>query len=206
MSRTVNALQAQRTTISILLVMLIIASCFLVLLWWGWKSAPRDIRISIPPDLRAGAVVKPDEFNAATVFGFTSLYFKELNRWPEDGQVDYPAKIDQFQHYMTPKFYKEIIAVMNRKAASGELQGRERYVLDVDGYGTYEAASVESLDDGSWAVTLRLEVVERLASLEVKRVTIEYPLHVVRMNVSPDRNIFGLALNGLVPGREERKL
>jgi hypothetical protein len=62
------------------------------------------------------------------------------------------------------------------------------------------------LSDGSWIVTVNLEIVERVSSMEAKRVAITYPMRVVRMNISPDKNIWGLAVDGYPEGQRSKEI
>lgn len=180
-------------------IMLIVAAA----LWYGWKQSPKNIRVSLPPDLRHGAVVKPGEYAAATIQAFAFATFREFNRWEEDGAADYGNKIFAAQAYLTPRYRSWLVKDMEDKAQNGELQGRSRYMLELDGVG-YDSENVQSLDDGSWLVHLKVIIVESIGSIEAKRVSVHYPMRVVKMNVSPQRNIWGLALDGYPSGMEEK--
>ncbi len=181
------------------LMVLLVMCCAL---WYGWQSAPDNLTVNIPPDLRHGAVVKPGEYAAATIQAFTFSTFREVNRWEEDGARDYGEKIFAAQAYLTPRYRQWLVDDMNDRAGNGELQGRSRYMLELEG-ADYSEENVESLADGSWLVHLRVMVVEDLGNIEVKRVAVHYPLRVVRMNISPQKNIWGLAIDGYPPGMEE---
>jgi len=133
------------------------------ILRYGWQKSPENLRITIPPDLRHGAVVKPGEYIAATIEAFTKSTFHR--QWLLDD--------------------------IENKAAAGELNGRERYTLEI-GDTTYDEDNVKSLDDGSWLVHVRLIIVERVDRVEVKRVGVHYPLRVLKMNISPTKNVWGL--------------
>ena len=52
------------------------------------------------------------------------------------------------------------------------------------------------LSNDSWLVWLDLQIVERTGSMEAKRTTVRYPFKVVRLNISPEKNIWGLAIDG----------
>lgn len=206
MSRTINVVNAQKFHIATLHLVILVLSLICVAMWYGWKTAPESLRVILPPDTRYGATIKPGDFDLATVYGFAKLTFTGFNRWVEDGEQEFPKKLTEYQPYFTPKFYGELDGVMQNKASKGELQGRSRYLLDAPGWETFHDEKVKVLDDGSWVVVLRFEVLENLGTMQVKKVTIEYPLHIVRMNVEPDKNAYGLAINGIAPGFEERKV
>lgn len=206
MSKTINVLDAKNMHIASLQVGLLILAVLSVGLAYGWYSAPQNLRITLPPDTRYGATIKPGDYDLPTVYGFAKLTFTAFNRWVEDGQVEFPERIDEYQPYFTPKFIDEVTAVMNVKASNGELEHRSRYVLDVPGWETFSDENIKLLDDGSWVVILRLEIIENIGAVQIKRPTIEYPLHIVRMNISPDKNAYGLAINGIGPGYKERTI
>lgn len=195
-SRYLDANAAARAHIATLYVVIVFLMLGCIGLWYGWKEAPRDIRISIPPDLRAGAIVRPDEYQAAQVFAFASLYHQALNRWEEDGARDFAKRIEELQAYVTPAYRDELIESMHQKMRDGELKGRTRYALTLEPYAEYQAEYVTTVNRDRWVVDLEVEIVEQVAGLEAKRVKIHYPISVVRINIDPARNIWGLALDG----------
>lgn len=196
MSRFSNLDTANKAHISSLWIVIVVQFAVMGGLWYGWQTAPRDLRISVPPDLRDGAIVRPDEYDAATVFAFAMATFRELNRWEENGVEDYGKKIQGLQARLTPTFREYLIRDMNIKHKKGELKDRVRYALEIPGNSLYRPDLVRTLADGSWIVDVNLEIVERVASMEAKRRQINYPLRVVRMNISPEQNMWGLALDG----------
>ncbi len=206
MSKFIDAQAAAHAHIRTLYVVVVFLMLVCMGLWHGWKEAPQFLRISIPPDLRAGAIVRPDEFQAAQVFSFARIYFIALNRWEENGEVDYPNKIHELQAYLTPSYREELIEIMNNKQKRGELDDRTRYSLPLEGYSEYQDKHVTTLKDGSWIVTLEVEIVEKVGGLEAKRVKIHYPLHIVKINIDPAKNIWGLALDGTPEGHTQRRM
>jgi len=59
-SRFLDANTAKQAHIRTLYVVMVFLMMINIGLWYGWKESPQYIRISIPPDLRAGAIVRPD--------------------------------------------------------------------------------------------------------------------------------------------------
>lgn len=174
-------------------------------MWYGWYKSPEHLRISIPPDLRKGAVVRPGEFASLTVESFATSIFRELHRWEENGEKDYGKKIQENQAYLTPRYRKWLIEDMNQRYKSGELKQRTRWTLEVDG-SAYNADNVVAYDDGSWLVHVRLRIFEEVGGLEAKNITVHYPLRVVNMNISPQKNHWGLALDGYPVGMHEEMI
>jgi len=206
MSRYTAADIARRAHIRSLYVVILLQFLAMAGLWYGWKTAPEDIRVSLPPDRRDGAIVRPGHMEAATVFNFAMSTMRELQRWEENGAIDYGKKIYERQAYLTPCFREFLIADMNARNAAGELTERVRYALELPDSTLYREDLVEVIDAGSWVVTANLEIVERVASTDVKDVAIAYPLHVVRMNIAPEQNEWGLALDCYLDGRRPEEI
>ena len=59
----------------------------------GWWSAPRDLTIHVPPDLRSGSTRKWWEVPPESVYAFTFYVFQTLNRWPTNGEEDYARNL-----------------------------------------------------------------------------------------------------------------
>jgi len=171
-------------------------------MWYGWYQAPKNLRISIPPDLRTGAVVKPGEFSSLTVEAFASSIFREIHRWEVDGQDDYGQKILENQAYLTPRYRDWLVSDLNQRDKDGQLKQRVRWSIELDGSG-YNPENVVAYDDGSWVVHLRLNIFEEIGGIKAKDIKVHYPLRVVKMNVSPQHNFWGLALDGYPIGMQE---
>lgn len=206
MSRYANALDAEKSKSRVLLFVVFLMALMNAGLWYGWKSAPKHLLVTIPPDLRHGAIMKPGSYEAANVYAFAYQTFRELHHWPENGAQDYARKIFEQQAYLTPRYRDILIRDMNVKNDMGELEERVRWTLDHDATLTYQDEDVEPLPDGSWLCHIRLTVVEAIAGEEIKRVSIHYPLRVVKMNISPKQNIWGLALDGYPKGQFEQRI
>lgn len=56
-------------------------------LWYGWQSAPRDLTVHLPPDIRAGTSLGPARCRQS-VYAFGQYIFQQLNRWETDGQKE----------------------------------------------------------------------------------------------------------------------
>ncbi len=59
----------------------------------GWMMAPRALTIYTPPDVRSGSTRPWWPVPVSQVYAFGFYIFQQLNAWPKDGEVDYPAKI-----------------------------------------------------------------------------------------------------------------
>lgn len=201
-SKIIDGIQARDRTITILLIVVVGLIVLNMTTVHGWKSIQNDVRVTVPPNNFNGVTLKPGEFDQATVYGFTKSTFKALNRWVNNGQVEYAENIEKYRVYFTPKFFSEVSAHYKKKNDDGELKDRSRYMLDVIGSQVFNADDVETLNDGSWVVTVKVDVKEHIGKYLIKETSQVYPLHIVRLNIDPELNKWGLAINGIAENRE----
>ena len=86
-------------TLRVVIVCLLLA---VIALWWRNGDLQDTRRLYIPPDLTQGLITDFDRVPAPTVYTFASYIFQQLNRWPNDGEKDYPHKIYALQGFLTP--------------------------------------------------------------------------------------------------------
>ena len=60
----------------------------ILVLWFGWSQAPKQLTVHVPPDLRSGATLAVGEVPEANVYAFAFYIFQQLNRWSEDGLLN----------------------------------------------------------------------------------------------------------------------
>ncbi len=164
-------------------------------LWFGWVQSPASLTVHIPPDLRSGASLAAGEVPPANVYAFAFYIFQQLNRWPEDGAKDYGEAIFRVSPYLTPRYRQTLIDAMALKAKRGELAYRVRGVHEVTGH-SYQEQRVDVLASDVWVVWLDLQLRESVKGMTVKQTAIRYPLRVVRYDVDPQTNPWGLAIDG----------
>ena len=162
---------------------------------FGWYTAPRDLIIHQPPDLRSGSTRKATEVPPQSVYAFGFYVFQQLNRWAVNGDEDYWNRIHSFAAYITPEFAEALKADFELKRGRRELQYRQRSVHEVPGR-VYEPSRVKIESPDSWIVTLDLQILETYRGETIKNTAVRYPLRVVRYDVDPEQNPFGLALAG----------
>ena len=163
----------------------------------GWWSAPRDLTIHVPPDLRSGSTRKWWEVPPESVYTFTFYVFQQLNRWPTDGEADYARNLHVLSPYFTPACQVFLQSDYEFRRNAGELRQRVRGIYEIPGrgYGDNPGARVQVVSDRDWLVTLDVSADEYHGSEQVKRALVRYPIKVVRADVDPARNPFGLALD-----------
>ena len=169
-------------------------------LWFGWSQAPKHLTVHLPPDLRSGAAQAADHVPEANVYAFAFYIFQQINRWASDGAEDYGQAIFRVSPYLSARYRAELITDMELKGKRGELAYRVRGVQEVPGHGFGEAR-VDVLGAGTWVVWLDLELSESVKGMTVKKTHIRYPIRVVRLDIDPETNPWGLALDGFeAPG------
>lgn len=197
MSRFKNAVDTQRAHILTLRGVVAILSVTCAALWYGWQTAPQALTIHVPPDLRTGSVRKWWDVPPQGVYAFGLYIFQQLNRWPSNGERDYADAIFKLQHYLTPACRAFLDGDYTYRKEAGELRKRVRGVYEIlgRGYADDPTFRVKTLDRDSWLVHLDVNADEYYGSEPVKRAVVRYPLRVVRFDVDPERNPYGLALD-----------
>lgn len=194
MSQFKHALAARDAHIITLRLALGLLLVIIVALWYGWQSAPRHLTIHNPPDLRAGSTRPWWKVPPGNVYAFAFYIFQQINRWPVDGDRDYPRNLSALSAYLTPACRAQLEQDYRQRRDAGELRDRVRGVYEIPGRG-FHHKRVEVLDRDRWTVTLDLTVDEYYRAEPVKRALARYPLSVVRYDVDAEKNPWGLALD-----------
>lgn len=169
----------------------------LLVMGLGWWSAPRDMNIHIPPDLRSGSTRKWWEVPPASVYSFSFYIFQQLNRWPVNGEDDYSRNIQALSAYLTPSCQTFLQQDYEQRRNTGELRQRVRGIYEIPGrgFGDDPTSRVKVVSDQDWIVTLDVAADEYYGSEQVKRALVRYSLKVARLDNDPERNPFGLVLD-----------
>jgi integrating conjugative element protein (TIGR03746 family) len=171
--------------------------CLAVILGVGWWSAPRDLTIHVPPDLRSGSTRKWWQVPPESVYAFAFYVFQQINRWPTNGEEDYKRNIQALSAYLTPSCREFLERDYKTRRENGELHQRVRGIYEIPGrgYGENPNARVRTISDHDWVATLDVTADEYYAGENVKRAFVRYPLRVQRMDINPERNPFGLVID-----------
>lgn len=163
----------------------------------GWWSAPRNLTIHNPPDLRSGSTRKWWEIPPGTVYAFTFYIFQQLNRWPADGEADYRRNIVTLANYLTPSCKAFFEGDYKFRSANNELRKRVRGVYEIPGRGYTDDPTfrVKQLATDAWQVNLDLATDEYYGSETVKRTFVRYPIRVQRLDIDPEKNPWGMVLD-----------
>lgn len=132
-----------------------------------------------------------------SVYAFTFYIFQQLNRWPTDGEQDYARNLQALSPYLTPSCRAFLQQDYDYRRSTGELREHVRGVYEIPGrgYGDDPSSRVTAISRDDWRVTLDLSADKYYGAEQVKRALVRYSLKVVRMDVDPERNPFGLGLN-----------
>ena len=161
------------------------------------QSRIREINVHIPPELSSGVVQKAGYIPRPNVYLFTSNILQALNNWTENGEVDFKRNIEAYQHYLTPGFKEQLLALYNKKNDRGELSERVRGVQELFGH-EYDDSKVSSLAANVWRVEVDLKIREWFRGMKVKEVDLAFPVRVVRYDVNRQLNPWGMALDGFI--------
>ena len=197
MSRFKNTVDQQKAHINTLRAALVGVVIICAAFWYGWKSAPNTLTVHVPPDLRSGSTRLWWDVPPENVYSFALYIFQQLNRWPNSGDKDYSKAIYSLQNYLTPSCKAELEEDHRSRQMRGELQKRVRGVYEILGRGYVDKPTfrVQQSSQNSWLVNLDLNADEYFLTEQVKRSVARYPVKIVRYDIDPSKNPYGLALD-----------
>ena len=194
MARLKKALDGRDSHILTLRILIGILAIALFYSIAGWKAAPEHIKIDIPPDLRSGSTRGIQERHPFNVYAFGYYIFQQMNNWPVEGVEDYKKQINRLSCYITPRFKGELERDYEQRLKRHELN-RTRDLQEMpDRPYTDKRVYVESGD--SWVAFYDVNIKETFRSEIVKDIFVRYPVRIVRWDVDPECNLWGLALDG----------
>jgi integrating conjugative element protein (TIGR03746 family) len=165
---------------------------------YGWKSTQLNQVLHVPPDLSAGAQIKTGDVPPPTVYAFAYYMMQQLNRWPENGEVDAGKNTDECKVTLQKE--------LDLKSKRGELSLRTRIFTELPGAG-YEDKRVEKIGkNNKWWVQIDSEIEERQNGILIKKVPIRYTVKVIAVKADYEQNPWNLAIDCFDPERPPRKL
>jgi integrating conjugative element protein (TIGR03746 family) len=174
------------------------AALFVValLLGFGWWSAPKSLTIHVPPDLRSGSTRKWWDVPPESVYAFTFYIWQQAQRWPTMAAKTTRATCMRCRlpHAELPGLPAAGLRIpaQQRRAAPA----RARHLRDSRPRLRRRSGHARrTVSDRDWIVTLDVSADEYYGAEQVKRALVRYPIKVVRMDIDPERNPFGLALD-----------
>tara|TARA_R110002167_G_scaffold204404_11_gene408598 strand:+ start:12401 stop:13072 length:672 start_codon:yes stop_codon:yes gene_type:complete len=161
---------------------------------YGWKQSPERIKIDIPPDLRSGSTRGIEERHPFNVYAFGFYIFQQMNNWPVQGVEDYKERIRGLSCYFTPSFKGWLERDYERRMKRHELS-RTRYIQEMPER-PYNPKRVYKESPDNWVTFFDVNVKETFRAETVKDIFVRFPVRVVRWDVNPECNMWGLALDG----------
>lgn len=189
--KALDGMDSHILTLRIVIGVLVVALFFAMA---GWKASPEHIKIDIPPDLRSGSTRGIEDRHPFNVYAFGYYIFQQMNNWPVEGLVDYKKQINRLSCYITPRFKGELERDYEQRQKQHELN-RTRALQEMpERPYTDKRIYVESGD--SWVAFFDVNIKETFRSEIVKDIFVRYPIRIVRWDVDPECNLWGLALDG----------
>lgn len=206
MSRQKKALDGRDAHIFTLRALIVILALGMFGSIIGWQGAPERIKIDIPPDLRSGSTRGIAERHPFNIYSFGYYIFQQLNNWPVDGKKDYKERIHQLSCYITPEYKAWLERDYDRRIKNHELN-RTRAAQEMPDR-PYKPNRIYAESGDSWVAYYDLNIKETFRGEKVKDIFARYPVRVVRWDVDPECNLWGLALDGYykTPSRLEGHL
>ncbi len=157
----------------------------------GWWHATGTQRLSLPPQLRYGATLNAGEVHPWEVYVFAGYIHQQLNYWTVDGASDNAHNIQRLAAFLSPDYQRWL----RREHARHEsrFQNRQRHLSAVAG--SYSNASVISVGQDLWRVTLDVRLRDYLEDHLYKDIDVRYFLEVVALHADPETNEWGLVLH-----------
>lgn len=196
-----NALHSRDSHIWTLRMVLLLLTGLLFLQSMVIYTRQNELTVHVPPDLSKGATLKPGALQAANSYAFAIYVWRNLNDWGINGKDDYEKLINEYQCLVTPEFEQWLRKNLAHKKQEGELD-RTRVLFEKN---SYKPEFVSELASNVFSVTLLMKIQERVKSVVIKDVVMNYSLRVV-----PDArkcNVMGMALDGFIvdPTRAEQE-
>jgi len=154
----------------------------------------QGLAITVPPDLRTGALIKPGEKQPEDVFAFTATVFQAVQNWRTNGFEDYPRNIENTAPFITNDFRNTLLRDFERKRSEGELQGIARQLALPAEY-MFGSNTIEVINSNEWLVKIPMEVKEYVDGQLVKDIEVLYSLIVRRVRTDVTRNAHQIAID-----------
>ena len=161
-------------------------------------TSSRDVRISLPPALNYGAIIKPGVIQAHEVYSFAGYIYQQMNTWRNDGQVDFSQNLTNLRFFLTDEGYNYFSNLITELDSLDQLGKRTRFIIPIENYDT---SLVSFVAPNAWIVKLRYQLQEKLSDLIIKdfiRLEIQIPVHYE--NKDPEYNPWGLWIGAPISG------
>ena len=194
MSSTKNPTHSMMATIRYLVILNLILVLCLGGSLFVIKDLSNGIAVSVPPDLRTGALLTPDKKPPEEVFAFAWTNFSTVQSWSSNGEKDYENKINTLSPFFTLDFKETLMSDFSSKKRRGELDKVRRRLSLPDGY-IFETKAIKVIDDNTWVVTFPAEIVEFTGKSLTKDIEVLYSLVVRRARTDIKSNAWQIAID-----------
>jgi integrating conjugative element protein (TIGR03746 family) len=99
----------------------------------------------VPPDLRSGSTRKWWDVPPESVYAFTFYIWQQAQRWPTNGEQDYPRNLHALSAYFTPSCRAFLQQDYEYRRSNGELASACAASTRFRGYGDDPATRVRTV-------------------------------------------------------------
>ena len=157
----------------------------------GWWHASGIQRLSLPPQLRYGAVLNSGEIQPWEAYVFAGYIHQQLNNWTENGAADNLRNIRRLSAFFSPDYSRWLQREHQRH--ENRFRNRQRHISPVPG--SYGNASVKAVGRDTWQIALDIRLRDYMEDQLYKDIDVRYFLEVVALDVDPETNEWGLVIN-----------
>ena len=157
----------------------------------GWWHASSVQRLSLPPQLRYGAMLTSGKIQPWEVYTFAGYIHQQINNWVADGSTDSPRNIQRLSNFLSHEYRSWLLQEHDRHAS--RFRGRLRNISYVPG--SYNNTSVEPIGQRTWRVILDVRLQDYLEGQLFKDIDVRYFLEVIALDTDPETNEWGLVIN-----------
>ncbi|WP_434339400.1 PFL_4703 family integrating conjugative element protein [Motilimonas cestriensis] len=196
MSRLRRDIDARDLHIKSQWVIILIFGVIIYFMWSGWKSAPDEITLRYPPDIRVGATYNINEVPAHHIYSSAFYVWQQANQWMKNGERDHPENMEKMACFISQDLRVKLNKVYQEKLKNGEVSGRSRFISSITGR-NYRPERVLSKGAGTWIVSIDVVLKEFLDQKMVKNVPIRYSLMIEESPYKSECNPYGLIISDL---------
>ncbi len=178
----------------------LIIICLLLIIVVISISSNKVHRISIPPELRFGAVVETGTISKFEVWSFAGYITQQMYLWRSNGVIDFDNNIKRLSAFGTPEYRDYLLKQYTNLNGLGELAHRERSLQLIEAY-----ADKNTIWRGNyWLVGIDYRLQEHISNKRFKDFNVRFFIKVVTRNIDPENNPWGLQIDA--PDTEPTRL
>jgi hypothetical protein len=189
MSKVISKLDDKDKVIRFLVVLCALLIFLVAHAHFAIMSTPKNWTMYSPPDISVGGAMGLNVVPDVVAYNFAYTMWAGVNTWDKDGSKEFPAKLDMYRNYFSPKFITSLKNGAEKNKASNRNRSRTMsFVLD--------KYSVVSAGNNKFRVKFLVDVIDTLNGYEIKNETIQYSFLIVPFNVSRSVNPWQMRIEG----------